>query len=477
MMARALFAGPGAVRALRAGRRGVVELVLSGGVYVRSEEDWLFFADPDAPFGPLSVAVIGLRRSALRPREAVSVERDRLWLGGLAVSLERLRERRPTPNLPRSRAPAATEAAAAAALAVSPGPPEALEHGLLALRRGRTREGVLRLAGRGDGLTPAGDDALAGYAAWRHVSGAPAGLSPLAADRSSPLGHAYLRCAERGELPDAGAAVLTAISAGDPQAAATAAIALSNWGASSGAALLWGIAAGATPDPSGNQCEHMFAMAYPGYVREKARQLRVERRLSIVEIAERLALPKTTVFYWVRDIPLGRPRRDNPHPGTRAMQRKFRSLREQAYKDGRESFETLSSGDPTFRDFVCMYIGEGYKRSRNQVSVANADPRVVVLATRWLKAMSRSKLIFSVQYHADQDVRQLSEFWASTLDISPGDVRLQPKANSGQLRSRVWRCKYGVLAVTTNDTLLRAQLQAWMDCVQEQWLHSPANGA
>jgi hypothetical protein len=50
-------------------------------------------------------------------------------------------------------------------------------------------------------------------------------------------------------------------------------------------------------------------MAYPAYVREKARELRIERRLSIVEIAERLALPKTTVFYWVRDIPLGRPRR------------------------------------------------------------------------------------------------------------------------------------------------------------------------
>jgi hypothetical protein len=159
------------------------------------------------------------------------------------------------------------------------------------------------------------------------------------------------------------------------------------------------------------------------------------------------------------------------------MQRKFRLLREQAYNDGRESFQGLSSSDPTFRDFVCMYIGEGYKRSPNQVCVANSDPRVIVLATRWLSAMSRHKLIFSVQYQADQDPRQLSEFWASTLGIRPGDVRLLPKANSGQLRSRVWRCKHGVLAVTTNDTLLRAQLQAWMDCVQEQWVHSPADGA
>jgi hypothetical protein len=218
-------------------------------------------------------------------------------------------------------------------------------------------------------------------------------------------------------------------------------------------------------------------MAYPAYVREKARKLRVERRLSIVEIAERLALPKTTVFYWVRDLPLERPRRENPHPGTRAMQAKFRRLREQAYEDGRRSFHTLSAGDPTFRDFVCMYIGEGYKRNRNRVSIANSDHRVVVLATRRLRVLSQSKLPFSVQYHADQDLRELSVFWASTLGIDPQEVRMQRKSNSGRLGGRTWRCKHGVLTVTTCDTLLRARLQAWMDCVKEQWVDSPADGA
>jgi transposase-like protein len=85
-------------------------------------------------------------------------------------------------------------------------------------------------------------------------------------------------------------------------------------------------------------------MAYPAYVREKARELRIERRLSIVEIAERLGLPKTTIFYWVRDIPLGRPRRANPDMGSRAMQRRFRLLREEAY---REPSPATSSSSPS----------------------------------------------------------------------------------------------------------------------------------
>jgi transposase-like protein len=218
-------------------------------------------------------------------------------------------------------------------------------------------------------------------------------------------------------------------------------------------------------------------MAYPAYVREKARELRVERRLSIVEIAERLGLPKTTIFYWVRDIPLGRPRHESPHAGARAMQRKFRLLREQAYEDGLQSFQTLSAIDPSFRDFVCMYIGEGFKRNRNRVSIGNSDPRVVMLATRWLRALSRNKVRFSVQYHADQDLRKLTEFWASTLGIDPHDIRMQRKSNSGRLGGRNWRSRHGVLTVTTCDTLLRARLQAWMDYVQSEWVHSPANGA
>jgi Protein of unknown function (DUF2877) len=253
MTARALFAGPGAMRALRPGRAGVVEMVLSRGAYVRFGDDWLALASPDAPFGPLSVAVTGLRLSSLRPGQPVRSERGWLRVGGHAVDVGRMGERRPAANTPATPMPAATPTApraVAAALAVVAGPPEELLPGLRALRRGRLNEGVWRLAGRGDGLTPAGDDALAGFAAWRHAAWRHAArattpLTSLAAGRSSPLGHAYLRCAERGELPDTGAAVLAAVLAGDAQAAAAAAADLGVWGASSGAAMLWGIAAGA----------------------------------------------------------------------------------------------------------------------------------------------------------------------------------------------------------------------------------------
>ena len=44
-------------------------------------------------------------------------------------------------------------------------------------------------------------------------------------------------------------------------------------------------------------------MTHPPYVRAKARELRTKNKMSVNEIADCLALGKTTVWYWIRDLP------------------------------------------------------------------------------------------------------------------------------------------------------------------------------
>lgn len=78
--------------------------------------------------------------------------------------------------------------------------------------------------------------------------------------------------------------------------------------------------------------------------------------------------------------------------------------------------------------------------------------------------------MFSIQYHADQDLDELREFWGATLDIEPHVIRLQRKSNSNQMTGRHWRSQHGVLNVRVPDTWLRARLQAWMDCLRAEWL-------
>jgi hypothetical protein len=197
-------------------------------------------------------------------------------------------------------------------------------------------------------------------------------------------------------------------------------------------------------------------------------ELRTKDKLSLDEIAERLALPKTTVYYWIRGTPLGRPRRENGHPGNVAMVRKYRLIREAAYTEGRDEFDSLSEQNG-FREFVALYIAEGYKRDRNVVSVANSSPVVMKFCAAWIRRFSERPLDCSVQYHADQRPQELSRFWGELLDVDPATVRCQPKSNSSQLGQRKWRCKYGVLSVRVGDTAFRARLQGWIDSLEDAW--------
>jgi hypothetical protein len=216
-------------------------------------------------------------------------------------------------------------------------------------------------------------------------------------------------------------------------------------------------------------------MARPEYIRSKAQQMRAERLLTIDEIAERLALPRTTVYHWVRNIPIvrkpGRPLpSDAQRKGTEAMQTKYRLLREAAYASGAGEFGRFAADDPTFRDFVCLYLAEGYKRDRNVVSIANSDPAVMVLSARWMRRLAGRPLGFALQYHADQDVAVLRRFWADRLGLDdPRSIRVQRKSNSGRLAGRTWRSAHGVLTIRACDTDLRARMEAWMDLVRAGW--------
>jgi hypothetical protein len=211
-----VWAAPGASRGeVAAQGGGAVEFATPSGAYLRLGDDFVHLTGPRAPRGPLTLVIAGL--GELQPGEVVR-------LNELPA---------PAPVPPLGPLLPGWRAALNAALEVVPAP----RLPLAALRAGDPERAVAELAGRGEGLTPAGDDVLAGYAAWRGEA-----LSPLAAGRASPLGLAYLRCAERGELPEVVARVVAAIRAGDAEAARRRARTLSRWGASSGAAMLWGVA-------------------------------------------------------------------------------------------------------------------------------------------------------------------------------------------------------------------------------------------
>lgn len=230
-------------------------------------------------------------------------------------------------------------------------------------------------------------------------------------------------------------------------------------------------------------------ITYPAYIRDKARQMRSERRLTIDQIAARLAISRSTVFHWVSDIEIPRKEFDERgggsftpraiearRRGTLKMQATYAARREAAYELGRSEFAELST-DPMFAQFLCLYVAEGYKRCRNRVSLGNSDPQVVLVADVWIRRFARRKMSYRLQFHADQDLGELKKFWGEVLAIEPASIRTPRKSNSNQLSGRTWRSVHGVLSVGSNDTLLRARLQGWIDELRLTWPKIALTGA
>lgn len=110
---------------------------------------------------------------------------------------------------------------------------------------------VLPLVGRGDGLTPVGDDVLAGWLVTARAAGRPtsamAAAVAAAAERTTDLSATLLAHAADGAAIPPFRALLLALAAG--AGAGTAAAALAAVGHTSGAGMLLGASLALTPAP------------------------------------------------------------------------------------------------------------------------------------------------------------------------------------------------------------------------------------
>ena len=208
-----------------------------------------------------------------------------------------------------------------------------------------------------------------------------------------------------------------------------------------------------------------------------ARLLRVEQQLTVDQLAKRLAVPRSTIYYWVRDLPLRAERsyrRSSSEGGCdpeRVGREQARLPDECAYEEALRSYDDLIV-QPTFRDFLSIYIVEGYKRDRRRVALANADPAVMRLANRWIWRLTDKSPSLSLRCQPDQSVSELRRYWSETVGEDAAAIHAR-RARDGndELSLHQWSPLpvHGVLTVTVEDTLLRARLQAWMRRMREAW--------
>lgn len=232
--------GDAVVAASTAGDRGRVAGVFGRGFYVETDGGLFAIVAPGVWPGPLHLTLNG--------PFALPEAGDGIVLGGQALVLPRLVIRltgcrRWSPALPRSvgTAPGCWERA-------TPAPPSDLvgvwPSVIDSVRRDDLSSARVALEGRGSGLTPAGDDVLAGLLLVRSIDRRRRpGLELLAGRaRTTSLSRAFLRWAAVGQSIQPAHDVLLAAADQDGPRFDSAVDRLADVGASSGRALLAGMA-------------------------------------------------------------------------------------------------------------------------------------------------------------------------------------------------------------------------------------------
>lgn len=207
-------------------------------------------------------------------------------------------------------------------------------------------------------------------------------------------------------------------------------------------------------------------MAHSQHLRDMARLMRVRRQLSVDQLAKRFALPRSTIYYWVSDLPL----RDTDR-GRARVAAVSRPKRVGAYEQALRNYDDLVA-QPTFRDFISIYIADGYKRDRRKVALASADPDVMRLAHRWIWRLSDKSPSLSVRCASGDSRDELRRFWSEAVGEEFRSIRADRVARdelSGEWGGCRVRPVHGVLTVSVDDSVLRARMQAWMRRTRDDW--------
>lgn len=250
---KATLSGPGAREALAAGGEGTVLAWFPRACYASLPGGLVALVGPTVPPGPIHLAL----DRPLPPIETgspVRVSGGRVAVEDLAIDV--LAASAWSGPLPPPRAVLATtgraaraalEVAAGSALASGPFLDRALR-ARRALGAGNLEESADILAGLGPGLTPSGDDALAGILfAIRAAAGGtiePRTALVAGSARTGPIPRAFLAWAARGQALQPAHDLLLAAVAGDGEGTTRAARALGAVGGTSGTDFLLGLAWG-----------------------------------------------------------------------------------------------------------------------------------------------------------------------------------------------------------------------------------------
>lgn len=169
-------------------------------------------------------------------------------------------------------------------------------------------------------------------------------------------------------------------------------------------------------------------------LRSKAVELRIKYKLGYGMIAKQIKVPKSTLSYWLRDLPplsaerVLELRREAWGRGIasrelyRQTMRKKRDARDQEiYEEQRKKLGTPSKKS-LFLAGLMLYLAEGSKRNLYSICFTNTDPKLMKFFVWWIEKfmdIPQDKLKGQLHVYASMDLRKEKDFWCKELGLKP----------------------------------------------------------
>lgn len=163
--------------------------------------------------------------------------------------------------------------------------------------------------------------------------------------------------------------------------------------------------------------------------RSKAIELRIKHKLGYGAIAKRIKVSKSTLSYWLRDLPLTDERilelqREAWGRGQASRElflktmREKRKAREQiVYLEQKKKLGRLTE-QALFVAGLMLYLAEGSKKNPYSICFSNTDPEIIKFFVWWMEhfmSISRSKMKGQLHLYASMDLKAEKSFWAREL--------------------------------------------------------------
>ena len=218
-------------------------------------------------------------------------------------------------------------------------------------------------------------------------------------------------------------------------------------------------------------------------LRELATKLRLEKELSYSEIKNRLGVSKSTLSYWLRDLPLSEEKIKKLQKAgwqkSEASRERYRNtmkaketLKENAeYQRYLSKFQKLSD-DSIFTAGLMLYHAEGGKNVRSRIALANTDPDLIKFFVKWVVKfldVNKKDIRFQLHLYENMDIEKEEKFWYNELEISRNQIyklsvrKIKPGSFTYKDSVRHGTCSVYVFGVEKKRRL-SAAIKAFLDC-------------